>query len=445
MRFLLALIFLGIGCAVSAFAQLPVSGRPVQVLSQLDSIMTSFMTDPNRNISAGVLGVSRGGKVIFLHAYGSAHSGANLPETALFRFASVAKPITAAAIQRFAASGGLGPGNLQRYAFNLSGNGGILSVAPPGTPDPRCQIITIGHLLNHSAGWDRNQPTPGDIPVTRVREAGIDMNQPDALPTRRQLIDWALKYSLNYTPGAANYLPPGTITPVVPGVGTTYSNFGYLILGEVLAKLAPGGYMGYLQTEILSAANWIPSSEWGAATTLKAQNSAREPDYISTEPTYDSVFDYTPPIDKLDACYGGQYHLETMRAHGGLVISAQAMLRFGNLYSARYITEGAGATQSNDIGLPVSATGFAPGQEWFHTGSLPGVSSILRQRGVGAGKDDDEVISLSLTSAREMETTGQTPPPTLSLAISIAFRLSSCPRKLRWLLGYLGKRKPDRR
>jgi CubicO group peptidase (beta-lactamase class C family) len=379
--------------SLPAHAQLPISGRPVPELSHLDTIMSDFMTDSGRSISAGVLGVSRGGRVIFLHAYGYLSDGVALPETALFRLASVVKPVTAAAVHQFAQTNGLGPTQLQRRAFNLSGNGGIYTIAPPSAPDANARNITIGHLLDHCAGWDRNQPNPGDIPINRVRAAGIAMNNPDALPTRRQLVDWAMQFPLNFQPGSAIYNVAGS--NVVPGPGTTYSNFGYLVLGEILETSAPGGYLGYLRNGVLSPLNWIPSTEWGLATTLRAQNNPREPLYESTEGEFPSVFDYTPPIDQLPAPYGGNYHLETMLAHGGLIASALAMLRFGQLYSVMYQTRGAGATQSNDIGLPIPATGLPNGGDASHTGSLPGASTILRQRGQGPGAADDEVIFIA--------------------------------------------------
>lgn len=387
-------------------AALPVSGRPVPVLAQLDTIMDGFMTDSARNIPAGVLGVSRGGRVVYLRAFGSLSPGVNLPETALFRQASVVKPITAAAIQRLSAAGGFGATNLQRRAFNLSGNGGVLSISPPAAPDANAQNITLGHLLNHSGGWDRNQASPGDIPVNQVRAAGIAMNQPDALPTRGQLVDWAMQFPLNFAPGAATYTPamPAGAPAVVPGPGSTYSNFGYLLLGQVLDATAPGGYLGYLGTDILSAQNWIPWTEWGLARTRQSELNVREPGYDSgSEGTFDSVFDYTAPIDQLPAAYGGNYHIETMLAHGGLSASSQAMLRFGNLYSVRYATTGAGATQSNLIGSPVPATGFFPDlafvqpfrSDFSHTGALPGTSTVLRQIGNAAGPADDIVIHIA--------------------------------------------------
>jgi hypothetical protein len=246
-------------------AELPVSGRPVPNLSFLDTVMTDFMEDPSRTISAGVLGVSRGGRVIFLHAYGELRPGVNLPETALMRLASVVKPVTAAAVQNLSQAGGFGPTNLQRRVFNLSGNGGVLAISPPGTPDARAQNITIGHLLDHVGGFDSQQPTPGNIPLSRVRTAGIAMNEPDALPTRQQLVDWAMQFPLNFAPGAASYTPPSPpgAPTVTPGPGPTYSNFGYLLLGETLNAIAPGGYLGYVGANILSAQNWIPFDGMG--------------------------------------------------------------------------------------------------------------------------------------------------------------------------------------
>lgn len=393
--------------AASVRADLPVSGRPVPALANLDNIMRDYMDDPNRTISAGVLGISRGGRVIFLHAYGYLSPGVPLPETTLMRLASVVKPVTAAAIHRFSDTNGLGPAQLQRRAFNLSGNGGVLAVSPPATPDAQCQNITIGHLLSHSGGWDRDMPPPGDIPINRVRDAGVAMNNPDALPTRRQLVDWALQFPLNFPPGGATPPPPGSPPGTPPTPIVRYSNFGYLVLGEVLETLAAGGYLGYLRSEVLSAAHWIPRSEWGPATTLREQNDPREPGYVSAEGPWSSVFDYTLPIDKLPAAYGGNYHLETMLAHGGLIASAQAMLRFGSLFSVQYRLRGAGATQSSDIGREIPASGLPDGSDAYHTGSLPGTSTVLRQLGFGAGAQDDVAIYIAFNERNESGGAGE--------------------------------------
>ena len=212
-----------------------------------------------------------------------------------------------------------------------------------------------------------------------------------------------MQFPLNFPPGAATYTPatPAGSSAVTPGPGATYSNFGYLLLGESLDALAPGGYIGYLATHILSPANWVPLSDWGPAASPQASRNPREPAYVSAEGPLQSVFDYTQPVDLLPAAYGGGYHIETMLAHGGLFASAQAMLRFGSLYSAAYQSQGAGPTRSNTIGQRVPATGFPAGSDAWHTGSLPGTSTILRQIGNTASPDDDVVIYIAFNERDE--------------------------------------------
>lgn len=70
---------------------------------------------------------------------------------------------------------------------------------------------------------------------------------------------------------------------------------------KLVAGPGPGGYRGYLRTEILGAAQWIPSTEWGLATSLRAQNDPREPVYESSEGPFAGVFDYADPIEGLPA------------------------------------------------------------------------------------------------------------------------------------------------
>jgi hypothetical protein len=88
-----------------------------------------------------------------------------------------------------------------------------------------------------------------------------------------------------------------------------------------------------------------------------------------------------------------------MLAHGGIIASAQAMLRFGNLYSALYQSTGAAGTRANNIGLPITAANPMPTAA--HTGGLPGTSTILQQIGNGAGTADDVVIYIAFNERDE--------------------------------------------
>src|SRR5262249_25093948 len=132
-------------------------------------------------------------------------------------------------------------------------------------------------------------------------------------------IDWALQYPLNFEPGAATYsylvsIDPPRFERVVPGPKNTYSNFGYLILGEILQELAPGGYLGYVHDQVMSPQAWVPENDWGPAHSLQTALDPREPGYVTDEGKADNVFDYPrppgpdqppPPPERVDLQYGG--------------------------------------------------------------------------------------------------------------------------------------------
>src|SRR5262249_53406291 len=108
-----ALPFFAAGLFVAtAHAQLAVSGRPVPGMTAFDATMTNFM---NANgITAGVLGISRNGRIEYLRAFGwlvapaGGAPGVPLPENTMMRTASAVKPVTAAAVRQLAADGGFG-------------------------------------------------------------------------------------------------------------------------------------------------------------------------------------------------------------------------------------------------------------------------------------------------------------------------------------------------
>jgi CubicO group peptidase (beta-lactamase class C family) len=136
-------------------SDLPVSGRPpVAALQGLDAVVCSFM-DTNE-ISAGVVGVMQNGRIIYLRGFGVDYDGKPLPENALFRIASVTKPITAAAIRQ------LVPDPVNTNAFDLGQiGGGLLDCLGKYEPWASASTgllgtITVDDLLRHAGGWDLN-------------------------------------------------------------------------------------------------------------------------------------------------------------------------------------------------------------------------------------------------------------------------------------------------
>ena len=121
-------------------------------------------------IPGGTIAITHNDKVIYERGFGYSDAAKTIPmqETALMRRASVSKPITASAIHQLAKDGRL---DLNAKVFNISGNGGILNVAPYNgvLGDSRLRDITIQQLLEHKGGWNRD--TAGDLAFQDVQIA----------------------------------------------------------------------------------------------------------------------------------------------------------------------------------------------------------------------------------------------------------------------------------
>ncbi len=192
-----------------------------------------------------------------------------------------------------------------------------------------------------------------------------------------------------HSDGAANTTAlvasvPSATTFTLTGVGSNggtggtwsrsidaYSNYGYMVLGEVLQSFAPGGYFGFVHSRIFSPL-WVPSTEFVQARTFVADRHQREPRYMAFDTSTANVFDNTAPIQTVPAPDGG-FAIEQMMAHGGTIASAQAMIHFANAYHLWY---------ANDrIGRPITAAD--PMQAGGHSGRLDGTETLLQQRADG--------------------------------------------------------------
>ena len=355
--------------AATAHAQLPVSGRPVPGMAVFDTLMTNFIN--SNRITAGVLGISRNGRIEYLRAFGwlvepgGGGTGVPLPENAMMRTASCVKPVTAAAVRQLASESGLGPAGLDTRVFNnlYAGVGGLLTLTPqPALGDSRSTNITVNHLLLHEGGFDRSIDPPGDVMFkSRTVADALHVLSP---PANQDVMAYMLGFPLKWAPGTVSNL-------TVPDGTNAYSNYGYMVLGEVLQAYAPGGYLSYVQSRIMSPALWIPSTEFQPARSLEADRHPREPRYLSDN-TSQSVFGNPVPPVLVPTPYGG-FYIEGMLAHGGVIASAQAMIHFANNFHVWY--------QNGDIGQRIVATNRM--HSYAHSGRLDGCNTMLWQRSDG--------------------------------------------------------------
>src|SRR5687768_13555937 len=195
--------------------EIPISGAAVPEMAAYDHAITAFMR--KHAIPGGAVAVLRDGKLLYARGFGYAdvENRTSVQPDALFRIASVSKPITSAAIMTLVEEGKLALDD--RVAPFIA----HLAPAPGATVDPRWEQVTIRHLLNHTGGWDRNRPDGGFDPVYRSAIAAAAVNAP-APASAETIIRYMKGMPFDFDPGAKH----------------VYSNFGYVVLGRVIERVS---------------------------------------------------------------------------------------------------------------------------------------------------------------------------------------------------------------
>jgi len=316
-------------------------------------------------VPAGAVAVTKDDRLVYAQGFGfTDRDGADAvrPET-LFRIASVSKPITCVAILRLVDVGQL---KLDDRAFDRLPQFNLDDVPEL---DERLRTVTIRQLLEHSGGWDRDVEFD---PMFRAVEVAQELHEP--APARPDtVIRYMRRSKLDSQPGAR----------------TAYSNFGYCILGRVIETVTGKNYGQAVQELVLGPAG-IQRMRLG-----KSRLAERAPDEVWYDDevvgeTTTSVF--PDDRDPVSWCYGG-FHLEAMDAHGGWLASPIDLMRFATAVdgrrgtalltpdSLREMTQRPSyAPQPTDgayMGLCWNLRDAGQDKNWWHTGSLPGTSSLL--------------------------------------------------------------------
>src|SRR5216684_4420779 len=188
---------------------LAASGALAQSLSSYDRLIPALME--KYGIAGAAVAVSRNGRLVLARGYGYADKEGHTPvePDALFRIASLSKPITSVTILKLVEEGKL---DLDAKALDILSH---LKPAPGTQVDPRFRQVTIRQLLWHAGGWDRDKPGGFD-PMFRPAETARDMGTaaPHSCET---ILRWMMGKPLDFDPGTRS----------------VYSNFGYCILGRV--------------------------------------------------------------------------------------------------------------------------------------------------------------------------------------------------------------------
>ncbi len=346
-------------------ATFPISGAAVPGMANVDVVIASLMS--RWDIPGGAVAIVKDGRLVYARGFGYADTLARetVAPDALFRIASVSKPLTAAAVLKLVEQNRL---SLDAPAFVLLPD---LAPLPGATVDPRLASVTVRHLLAHAGGWDRDQTFDPMFRSTQIAAAAGTSAPADVSTVIRYMRGVPLDFA--------------------PGTRYAYSNFGYAVLGRIVERVSGRSYEQFVQEAVLAPAG---ARRMRLGRSLETGRLPGEVRYYDRR-TLGSVFAAGGPA--VPAPYGG-FNVEAMDAHGGWVGSTVDLLRFATAVDRSTTRPDVLAAATIDLmtappPAPLwqgSAIHYGlgwlvrPAQgNWWHGGSLPGTASLLVRSGAG--------------------------------------------------------------
>lgn len=348
--------------------EVPVRGEPTPGFEHVDAYFEAFLRD--HDLPGVSVAIARDGRLAYARAFGWADAPGRVAAepTTRFRIASISKPLTSVAVMRLVQEGRLGLDDRPFVMLGLAGEGPL----PPGDDgaaacDARLREITVEDLLRHRAGFDRD--ASGD-PMFMARRIARDMGVASP-PDARTIVRWLARRPLDFDPGSR----------------TVYSNAGYAVLGLLIEHVTGTTYEAYVRHEVLEP---LGITDMRPARSLAEDRAPGEARYETRRATGRSVFDDA----RVDAGYG-TFALEPMIAHGGWIASSVDLARFASAigtddFDAVLDDDGVdrmfSGPEDRGDGEAFYALGWnvrdwrGRGRNVWHTGSLPGTSTILVRR-----------------------------------------------------------------
>jgi len=328
----LLLVSFEVSCHWSCHAAtaLPITGESVPELVEFDTAMTQFMQA--NSVSGGVLAVMKDGRLVLKRGYGWSDRLKTVPfnPDARFRIASNSKEFAAAAIKIL----------IER---------GLIATNTPAVPfigiqpfngrwgDARFQDITVLQLIAHTSGF------PFDYDWSSISTA-MALDHP---ATPEEAISHFLTLPLRFSPGRS----------------FEYSGTAYLTLGRVIEKASGLDFVTFVQRHV--------ARPWGihGVQLDRTEPKLRELD----SPWYDSAggsgpgqnLAAFPTTETVPYADGAEYYYESVDSGGGLIASAEGLLRLAQAYLITH-----GSAFSPQAGIPTTMNGDR--RRWRHLGKVGG-------------------------------------------------------------------------
>lgn len=327
----------------------------VPELEGLDKKITNYMR--KWDIRGASLAIMRNDSLVYAKGYGWADKEKEIlmEPGHIMRVASVSKLITAVGIMVLQDQGKL------KISDKIFGEDGILN-DPFFTELTKCDRrygkMTVEHVMRHQGGFCRD-PLFSSIDVQNQ----LHLDHP---PTKEDHFGLVLGRKLK----------------AAPGDWTSYSNFGYLLLSEVIEKASGMPYEEFIKEEVLKPAGCHDMHIGGIYYSEKRNNEVR---YYCHEGDGKYIPDFRNCTDSVERCYGGT-NLPLLSGAGAwcsspvelarLVASINGYPEVEDIISRKSLKQMTSQTDENTFGLGWNDTDSRKG--WNRTGTLAGTSALIR-------------------------------------------------------------------
>lgn len=319
----------------------------------LDSKIKSYMERWAWHGAA--LAITRNDSLVYAKGYGKADEGVKMSPANIMRVASVSKLITATAIMKMQEEGLL---NIKDTVFGVQGilNDKLYTDAIGNKIG--FKNITVEHLLRHQGGFYRD-------PLFGIQNLMMETGASQPL-THDQTVKLGLRGNLRFA----------------PGTWQRYSNLGYLLLSDIVAKKSGMNYEEYVKTHVLEPAGIYDMHIGG---TWYEDKLPREVRYYTHEGDGKYIQDIRDTTRMTEKSYGGN-DIQLLSGAGGWVCSVVELARFvssidGDSLVPDILSKESVAAMTEYFDESTYALGWndtAPQKGWTRTGTLSGTCAMIR-------------------------------------------------------------------
>ncbi len=324
-------------------------------LNGLDRKVEAYMR--RWELKGASLAITRNDSLLYAKGYGWADEeiGVKMEPSHIMRMASVSKLITAAGIMVLQDRDSL---SIKDTVFGPSG---ILSdsLFTSVIKDKNHHKITVEHLLRHQGGFYRD-------PLFSSRDVKHQL-QLDTPPEKEDFYRLVLGRKLSF----------------MPGTWQRYSNFGYLLLSEIIEKVSGMPYEEFIRTQVLAPAGCYDMHIGGNYYADKRENEVR---YYTHNGDGKYIEDYSDNGEMVERCYGGN-NIPLLSGAGAWCASPAEIARLVASIDGRpevpdIISQEAFEQMIEYFDKDTFSLGWndtAPEKGWSRTGTLSGTCALVRQ------------------------------------------------------------------